>query len=259
VVVGAKPFTEQYVLARVIARRLERAGYTVDLRESLGSSVLLDALIAGEVHVAVDYSGTLWANHLGRTDTASAGTVIQDVCSALAQDDGVRCVGPLGFDNAYALAVRRADAVAHGWQTLADLAPATPGLTVGGDYEFFQRPEWASVRAAYGLRFASERTWDPTFLYEAAAQHEVDAISAYTSDGRIAAFDLQVLDDPKGALPPYDALLLVSDSAPPGVEDALRPLVGAIGIDAMREANRAVDLDHRTPDEAARALLEALR
>jgi osmoprotectant transport system permease protein len=97
------------------------------------------------------------------------------------------------------------------------------------------------------------------FMYPAAAAGEVDVISAYTSDGRIARFALQVLDDPRQAIPPYDAILLVS---PKRANDrafleALRPLVGAIDVEAMREANRRVS-DGASPQEAARWLAEKI-
>ena len=257
VVVGSKAFTEQYVLARLIADRLDRAGFAVDARDSLGSTVLHDALVGGEVHVAVDYSGTLWAQHLKRTETADAQTVIREVCRAL-EGMEVACVGALGFENAYGLAVRRAQAEAKGWRTVSDLTADAGQLTIGSDFEFFQRAEWTAVREAYGLSFGSERSFDPTFLYEAARTEEADVITAYTSDGRISAFDLVVLDDTLGALPPYDALLLVSKDAPAGVAEALTSLVGAIDVEAMRKANRAVDVDGQTPEAAARAMMSDL-
>jgi osmoprotectant transport system permease protein len=250
VVVAGKPFTEQYVLSRLLEARLEAAGFAVERRDGLGSTIALDGLLAGEIDAYVDYSGTLWATHLGRSDTRPADEVLDAVCASVGEQGG-RCLGALGFENAYALAVREADAAARGWVTLDDLARDTPGLVVGGDYEFFQRPEWAAVRDAYGLRFGSERTFDPTFLYEAVAAGDVDAISAYTSDGRIAAFGLRTLEDPRAVLPPYDAVLLLGPSAPLGVAEALAPLVGAIPVERMREANRRVDQDGETPGEAA--------
>jgi osmoprotectant transport system permease protein len=154
--------------------------------------------------------------------------------------------------------VRAADARARGWKTIADLAPASD-LRMGADYEFLQRPEWAAVRAAYGLTFRAEVTYDPTFLYEAVAKGDVDAISAYTSDGRVLAYDLAVLEDPRASLPPYDAVALISADAPAGVADALRPLVGGVPVERMREANRQVDVEGRTPDEAAAWLLREVR
>ncbi|MBA2321188.1 MAG: ABC transporter permease/substrate-binding protein [Deltaproteobacteria bacterium] len=243
VVVGGKPFTEQYVLTRLMESRLEAAGFAVDRRDSLGSTVLLDALLAGEVDVAVDYSGTLWANHLKRTETAPPEVVRDAVCAGL---QPASCLGALGFENAYALAVK-----SDRWKTLWDLAADAPGLRMGADYEFLQRPEWAAVRAAYGLSFAAELTFDPTFLYDAVATGQADVITAYTTDGRVSAFGLTLLDDPLGALPPYDAVLLLSADCPPGVAEALRPLIGAIDAATMREANRRVDLGGETPEAAA--------
>ncbi len=74
-------------------------------------------------------------------------------------------------------------------------------LSIAGDYEFFERPEWKAIRDAYGLHFRDQRTMQPDFMYQAAAAGDVDVISAYTSDGRIAQYDLKVLADPKHAHP----------------------------------------------------------
>jgi osmoprotectant transport system permease protein len=257
VVVAGKPFTEQYVLTRAIGSLLADAGFAVDRRDALGSTVLLDALRAGEVDIAVDYSGTLWSQHLHRAGTAPAAVMRDEVCRALALE-GVRCLGALGFENAYALATRRALAEQRGWRSLSDLATAAPELSVGSDYEFFQRPEWAAVRSAYGMSFRTERTYDPTFLYEAAGRGDVDVATVYTTDGRVAAFDLVVLADPLGALPPYDALLLAGADAPVPAVEVVGTLVGAIPMEAMREANRRVDVAGETPDAAAAWLLSTL-
>jgi osmoprotectant transport system permease protein len=99
---------------------------------------------------------------------------------------------------------------------------------------------------------------DPTLMYEAVAKGSVDVVSAYTSDGRIAAFDLVVLEDPKHAFPPYDAVLLVSKrmAARPEFVRALRPLVDSIRVDDMRRANMRVDVDRQTVRRAAGELLE---
>jgi len=170
----------------------------------------------------------------------------------------VAVVGPLGFENAYAFAMRRDRAKALGIATLQDLAARAPVLRFGTDLEFTDRPEWRAVEKAYGMRFAARTSYSPTFMYRAIADGSVDVISAFSSDGRIAAQDLITLADPKGALPHYDALLLVS---PARARDAaflaaLRPLVGSIGIDAMRRANLAVDRDtgKKSPGQAARTL-----
>jgi osmoprotectant transport system permease protein len=148
-------------------------------------------------------------------------------------------LGALGFENAYALAMTRTKAEALGVRSLADLMHHAGQLTIAGDYEFFARPEWAAIRQAYGLSFRAERQMQPEFMYPAVANGEVDVISAYTSDGQIAKYDLVLLEDPRAAVPPYDAILLVSprraDDA--ALREALRPLIAAINVEAMRAAN----------------------
>lgn len=260
VVVGAKGFTEQFILARLMKRRLEAAGYRVRIREGLGSTIVFDSLGDGGVDAYIDYSGTIWTNHLGREETLPADEVLAELGTWLQAEKGAQLVGPLGFENAYAVAVRRQDAEANGWEDVGDLAVDAPELVMGGDYEFFQRPEWSALRGAYDLEFRDQRTFDPTFLYDAVKSNEADAIAAFSSDGRIAAFDLVTLDDPRRALPPYDAILLVSGESAedPALMEALRPLVGGVPIERMREANRLVDQEGQSPEQAAAWLDEAL-
>jgi osmoprotectant transport system permease protein len=254
-VIGAKSFSEQYILAALIEDRLRAAGLSARRRDGLGSAVILSALAAGDIDAYVDYTGTVWANQLRRTDVPPRADVLAAVTAWLEARHGIRTLGGLGFENAYALAMPRRRARELGVKSIADLAPHAPGLSVAADFEFFSRPEWKAIREAYGLTFARERQMQAEFMYQAAAAGEVDVISAYTSDGRIAQYDLVVLDDPKHAIPPYDAILLVSprraDDKP--FLDALRPLVGAIDVETMREANRRAGTG-ATPEAVARWL-----
>jgi osmoprotectant transport system permease protein len=258
IVIGAKNFSEQYILASAIERRLRAAGYRTERRDNLGSTVAYRALAAGDVHVYVDYSGTLWTNILGRTDTPPPDAMRAALAEELRARDGVMVMGPLGFENAYALTMRRASAEALGLHSLDDLARAAPRLRLGADLEFLTRPEWRAVQGAYGLRFADQRSYSPTFMYRALTEGSADVITAFSSDGRIAALDLVTLGDPRRALPSYDALLLVAPTraGDARLRAALQPLISAIPVARMRQANLMVDrdADKRTPDEAARWL-----
>jgi len=259
-VIGAKTFTEQYVLAALIDQRLHAAGLPAARREGLGSSVILQALTAGEIDVYVDYSGTIWANAMHRSDVQPREDVLREVGAWLEVQHEITLLGPLGFENAYALAMRRDKAQALGVRSIADLAVHAGELTIAGDYEFFARPEWAAIRDAYGLRFREQRQMQPDFMYAAAGNGDVDVISAYTSDGRIAQFGLTVLDDPKHAVPPYDAILLI---APKRAKDAalinaLKPLIGAIDVEMMRAANLKASSGQASADEVARSLWETV-
>ena len=251
-VIGGKTFTEQYVLARLIYKRLGEAGLDASVRTGLGSAVVFNALQAGEIDVYVDYSGTIWANQMGRSDSKPRETVLEEIATWLKTTHNVTLVGALGFENAYALAMKRSKAEAHGIKDLSDLSAHAAGLTIAGDYEFFGRPEWAAVRDSYGLRFQSQRQMQAEFMYDAAYSGEVDVISAFSSEGRIAKLDLVTLDDPRQAIPPYDAVVLVS---PQRGEDqkfleTLRSLVGKINIEMMRAANLKVS-EGDTPEQAA--------
>jgi osmoprotectant transport system permease protein len=261
-VIGAKPFAEQYVLAALIQQRLHDQGLSASQRDGLGSSVIFEALATNEIDVYVDYTGTLWANQMHRSDVKPRAEVLAEVARWLRERHGITLVGGLGFENAYALAMMRARAEEFGVRSLADLAVSAPWLTIAGDYEFFGRPEWELIHRAYRLSFREQRQMQPEFMYEAVAHGDVDVIAAYTSDGRIAKDDLRVLGDPDRAIPPYDAVLLISprrknDQA---LAEALRPLLDAIDVTLMRAANlRASGGEARSsPAEAARWLWQEI-
>jgi osmoprotectant transport system permease protein len=258
IVIGTKSFDEQYILGALIEQRLRNAGFETARRDGLGSTVIFDALSSGEIDTYVDYTGTVWADDMKRSDLPGRRAVLDQMCRWLRQTRGIRCVGPLGFENAYAFAMRRDRADALGIRSLADLSRFAPELKIGGDYEIFSRPEWRAVRRAYGLRFAVERQYQANFLYRAVVSGDIDVISAFSSDGRIGQYRLKLLSDPKAALPPYDAVLLVSKvyASDAALFAALKPLVGAINLGEMQRANLMVDQasDKRTPEAVAQIL-----
>lgn len=245
IVVGSKTFTEQYILAELIEMRLENAGFATKPLESLGSNIVFDGLKDGELDVYVDYTGTIWANYMKQEGSAPGWKVLNMVEGWLAREHNIRSLGSLGFENAYALAMPRQKAEELGVTSIADLAKHAANLKIGGDYEFFGRPEWKAVRDGYGIEFKDRVPYDSTFMYEAVVNGEVDVISAFSSDGRIDEYDLLVLEDPKDTLPPYDAVILLSPriAGVPGVAEALNDLTGRIDVQVMRKANALVDRD----------------
>jgi len=256
-IVGAKTFAEQYVLSSLIAERLRAAGFSASSREGLGSNVIFDALASGDVDVYVDYSGTLWVNQFHHSDTPPREQLLADLKTTL-EKQNITLFGELGFENAYALVMPKKRAEALGIHSIADLAAHAATLSIAGDYEFFSRPEWAAIKSAYGLAFRTQRTMQPDFMYAAVASGEVDVIAGYTSDGLIAKYDLAVLDDPRHAIPPYDAIVLLAPKRAhdAGLQAALKPLLGRIDIADMRAANlRASGNDAAaSPDAVARWL-----
>ncbi|MCA0903216.1 ABC transporter permease/substrate-binding protein [Qipengyuania aquimaris] len=260
VVIGAKGFSEQYILARLIGQRLEGEGFAVEYRDGLGSAVAHSAAASGEIDVYVDYTGTIWTNQMKRTDNPPREQMYREIAQWEEANTGMEVLGRLGFENAYGLAMSREAATFGEFNSIADVAQRGQAMVIGGDPEFFERPEWIAVRDAYGLRFAGQRNFSPTFMYNALQSGEADIIGAYTSDGRIVADRLVILDDPRGAFPNYDAVLLLSPQAAEdeALKAALLPLIDAIDVEAMREANYSVDREEEklSFDEAARLLAE---
>lgn len=260
VTIAAKTFTEQYILARVLREQVQRrTGVPARVLDSLGSTVAFDALRSNQIDAYVDYSGTLWTTVLRRADPPPERAALRrELDRQLQARYGVRVVASLGFENTYALALRRSLATERRIRTISDLARESPSLSIGGDYEIFSRPEWRAIEAAYGPRFAAQRSMDPALLYEAARSAQVDAITAFSTDGRIATHDLVLCEDDRRVIPPYDALVLVSARLArerPAVLRALVALEGTIDAAAMRAANARVDQAHEDPALVARALL----
>ena len=263
IVVGAKSFTEQYILSAAIAGWIEReTGRPTSVLQSLGSLVAFDAVDTGEVDVYVDYTGTIWANEMGRAQIrAGRAEMLDGVRDFLETGHGMTLAATLGFENTYALTVRAADADRFGLRAIGDLVDLAPRLAIGGDVEFFARPEWPAVRDTYGLDFREERAMDASLMYQAAATGEVDVISAYTTDGRIAAYDLLVLEDDRGAIPPYDAIVVAGARLAreaPDVLRALERLESTIDAERMRGMNLRVDERGEAPATVADAFVQEL-
>ena len=258
---GAKAFTEQYILAELMERVLTETGADVERLDNLGSTIAFDALRNNEIDAYIDYTGTIWATVMARDEPINRHAMFVEMAGFLREEHGILTLGRLGFENAYGFAMRADQAEQLGIRTLDDLARHSADLEVGGDAEVFMRSEWINTRDGYGLGAISTRAMDATFMYDAVRDGQVDVISAYTTDGRIAAYDLVVLGDPRGILPPYDAVILLSPEAAerPGLADALAGLVGSIDDDDMREANRLADLERQTPEQAANWLFEQVR
>ncbi len=260
IVVGAKTFTEQHVLAELLSEQMRTAGFRTSTKAGMGSQLLFDALANGSVDCYVDYTGTIWTNVMQRTDTPPRRQMMVEMKRWLSTHHNIVVAGRLGFENTYAFAMRRDDANRLGIKTVSDLRSHAPELLLGGDIEFFGRPEWIRAKSTYDLDFKETTGLDASIMYSACASGAVDVIAGFSSDGRIAAYDLVVLQDDRNVFPPYDAIVLLSRKAneKPGVVSAVASLINTIDDDLMRQTNKLVDVDGRSPSEAARLLLISL-
>lgn len=264
ILIGSKTFTEQYILSELVAGWVHaETGRESRALESLGSTVAFDALRESQIDLYVDYSGTIWATVMKREGLPeSREAVLREVAEWLAAEHGIILVAALGFENTYALGMRADRARELGVSRIGDLSRVAPGLEIGGDLEFFDRAEWKALKVRYRLSFAKQRSMDPGLMYQAVATGEVDVISAFSTDGRIAAYDLVLLEDDLGVIPPYDAILLASPRLAreaPEVIEALEALDGAIDASRMQRLNHGVDEEGKSPGAVAALLLGELR
>jgi osmoprotectant transport system permease protein len=212
-VVGGKPFTEQYIMAGLLAAELESQGFRVEQRLGMGSAVVYEAVQSGSVDLYLEYTGTVWATRMQQTENPGREQVLNAVNEFIDEQDGIVTLGVAGFQNRYALAMRRDRAEELGVTSIEDIIPIAQTLSTGGDLEFFGRLEWQSLRDTYQIDFDRKLTFDATLMYTAVNERQVDIITAYTTDGRVAAYDLLTLEDPRNALLPYDGIYVASAEA----------------------------------------------
>jgi len=265
VVVASKPFGESFVLAEMFAQILEARGVPVDRRPGLGATeVAFKALRTGAIDVYPEYTGTgLLAILNEKPPTGgAANAVFQRVSSEFRTRFGVRWLPPLGFQNSYAIAVRRATADSLRLATLSDLATHAGALRAGLTPDFIGRADGLpGLQRAYALRFRDVRALGPAVKYQALAAGQVDVIDGYSTDGLIARYDLVVLDDDRRFFPPYEAAALVNgafaDRTPAAIA-ALSELSGRLDERRMRALNRRVEVDGAPVSIVAREALAEL-
>lgn len=264
VVVGSKNFSEQDLLGEIVAQWIERrTDLEVDRRLHLGGTFIAHrALESGQIDVYPEYTGTAFTAILERAPIADPDSVFRSVSRAYADRWNLAWLPPLGFENTFAILVRRATADSLGLETVSDLAGAAAGLRAGFGYEFLDREDgFQGLTRRYGLAFeGAPREMDLGLIYRALAAGEIDLTAGNSTDGRIEALDLEQLADDLGYFPPYEAALVVRRETldrHAGLEAILRDLSGRIDTPTMRRLNRAVDLEGRSVAEVARAWVEA--
>ena len=268
IVVGSKNFEESRLLAEMFAQVIEeRTGLSVERRLNLaGTQVCFEALRTGAIDLYPEYTGTGLASILGEEPASGEGG---DAAATLARVRKVfldrwdlHWLAPLGFENAYELAVRRDLAQREALETISDLVPLAPRLDAGFGYEFAERPDGLPGLAdTYGLAFRSVTRMQQALKYRAAAADEIQVLDVYTTDGRLLTYDLVVLDDDKGFFPPYAAAPLVRGATlarHPEIAAALSLLAGSLDEDTMRGLNLRLQEQGDDPAAVARDALVSL-
>jgi osmoprotectant transport system substrate-binding protein len=262
IVIGSKQFQESYILAHMISLLLEEHGYETDVKEGLGGTfVNYEAMKQGQVNVYVEYTGTAYSQILNKPplDVWDPQVVYEEAEKGLLEQDGVLIISNLGFEDAYAIAVKEDWAQANNVSRISELEEFASEIVIGTDPEFAQREDGLPrIEEVYGFKFNNYQQGLATIMYEAIKQGDVEAVSAYTTDTRNELFNLRILEDDKNALPPYDAIVVVTEkfaSENPDVVEIIKELDGRIDTDSMRELNYQYDVDKKEARDIARDFL----
>jgi osmoprotectant transport system substrate-binding protein len=263
-VIGSKNFTEQTLLAEIVAQHLENNLHQPVTRRFYlaGSYICQQALLAGRIDAYVEYTGTALTAILHDPIQSNLSAVFERVKNEYQQRFGLVVMPSLGFNNTFAIVVRGEDARRFNLKTIDDAARYTPQWRAGFGYEFMERPDgYEGLAKVYGLQFNTPpRILDLGLLYRALLSEQVDIVAGNSTDGLIAARDLVVLEDDKHYFPPYEAVPIVRPDALnrfPGMDAAIKELAGKISDQEMRRMNYAVDGEHRDTAEVAREFLQS--
>lgn len=262
--IGSKNFSEQVLLAEIVAQALEAKGLRVDRRLNLGGTfVCHKALVAGDLDLYPEYTGTAFTAILAKKPVADPAVVRKEVEGEYAKRWGVVWSPPLGFENTFALVVRGEDARRWGLKTISDLRAHEAEIRPGFGYEFLEREDgFPGLARTYGLEFPRRPAqMDLGLLYPALESHQVDLIAGNSTDGLIAALGAAVLEDDRHYFPPYEAAFVVRGQVwktNAAVREALEGLGGKISADTMRKLNGRLDRDKRRPEDVAKEFLKTL-
>lgn len=264
VTVGSKNFTESIILGELLAQLLEaKTDLNIERRLNLGGTdVNFRALRNGDLDVYVEYDGTAYAFHLDMDEPlADPTTAFEEVNALLQQRLDLQFTEPLGFNNTYALAMSEDLVSEYGLRTYSDLAEVSDQFVFGVEHEFLNREHdgYPGLRDAYGFRFKDVVAMETGLKYRAIQQDEVQLINAFSTDGKLPAFNLVVLEDDKNFFPPYNAApiaRLETLEQHPELEDVLNTLGGKISDAEMQHMNFLVDEEGRSEADVAREFLQ---
>jgi osmoprotectant transport system permease protein len=250
IAVGSKDFTEQIIMGELLAQVIERkTGLQVERRFDLGGNLAHQAMIAGEIDVYVEYTGTALLAILKNPPIEDPAEVYRQVKSSYLEQFGIEWTEPLGFNNTFAILVRADEARRHNLKTVSDAAKMSTQWRAGFGQDFMSRPDgYPGFARTYGFQFKEIREMDLSLTYRALAERQVDLIAGNSTDGLISRYGLVQLEDDLHYFPPYDAVPVVRQKAlenHPEIREVLKQLGGILNVEEMRQLNYAVDGDQR--------------
>jgi len=260
ITIGSKFFTEQVVLAELLAQHIEaKTGIPVVRKTNLGGTLLVHkALLSGELDLYVEYTGTALTAVLNESPNGDSASAYNRVKQLYSERFHLELTEPLGFENTFAMVIRGDDAQKLHLQNISDIAPLAPKWTAGVGYEFLERPDgFPGLTARYHLQFSGQpRVMDLGLIYRALVDHQVDIVAGNSTDGLIDALGLVALADNLHYFPPYDAVPIVRQSTLaqfPQLRSALAELGGKLSASDIRRLNYAIDAQHQDASSVVRS------
>ncbi len=259
-------YSETVILGEIFKRLVEEnTDIQVNHLPDMELGVIVVSTQTGEVDAYLTYSGTQFTTVLKQEVTeewTDPKKVLEYVDREVDEKHDMLLMDPLGFDNTYAVAVRRDFAEEHDLHKVSDLKPYASDMTIATDSDFLHREEvmsYTNMTRVYDMDFGKAVAMNYGLMYQAAQRGDVDAIVAYSSDGRIAAMDLKILEDDKSFFPPYDAMIIIRNETIaqyPELYDVLYQLSGRIDQETIQRLNARIDVDGDDPAAVAEDFLK---
>jgi osmoprotectant transport system substrate-binding protein len=263
IIIGGKNFTEQDILVYMMKYVIEdQTKLKVETKTFLGgTSVVAQAIERGDIDIYPEYTGTALINLLGEPAMNDPQAAYDKVKKIYQEKKQIVWLAPFGFNNTYTLTMRSDEAESLGISTISDLSAKADNLVLGCTQEFLEREDGKKgLEQKYGFKFAAASGMDPGLTYAAVRDKKIDVIDAFSTDGRIAAFNLKILKDDKKFFPPYYAAPIIRADVlqkHPEIRDALELLAGTLDEKEMAKLNAKVDLDKQDPKTVAKEWLQS--
>lgn len=266
ITIASKDFTEGYVLTALVVPLLRNAGFTVNEKAGMKTLIIRTALTSKQIDAYVEFTGTAWTTHLKKTDVIRDPVQLFDaVKQADLAANGIDWVSRIDFNDTYALAVRKADVAKFG-TTISSLAAYVKqhpdGALFAINPEFYDRPDgFPALVKFYGMTIPARqiKLMDAGITYQALDSQQVDVAMAYSTDGLLRKFDLQVLTDDRSFFPIYNPALCIQKDVLaeyPEIPTILDPLTKTLTTDDIIGMNYAVDVEGRAPEDVASQYLK---
>ncbi len=251
IVVGAKNYTEQYVLGNIFSLMLQENGFKVTEKFGTGSSIVREGLETGQIDIYPEFTGTAWTAFFGKEEKINDAAKLFEECKKIDEENGIVWMYQGKYNNTYALAYKKGDGVDFGnnLSEFAEYTKSNPDLKIALDHEFFERPDgFFAMADLYGVEVKKEnvKTMDIGLSYEALDRGQVDVAMVFSTDGLLKKFKLFVLDDDKAFFPIYNVGPIARKEILekyPEIYDILTPVMDVLDTETIINLNYKVDAE----------------